>query len=270
MLVVAVLGMAASPSSSPELLEKALQSYGAQDYGKARSLLEAYTSAVPQEAGFVYYYIGDCYYRQGDNTNAQVWLKRAVKTGWNKQEALWRLYKIAEKSGAKEEQSQYAALLDRFKEDLEEVTLAAHHLPPPGPDGLIRTPIGLDNRYWAKRYLEWGHVGDAIIKMEYWEGAQLPVELHLRTNGEKSSYDWIASTCREWAGMLRERKAAPGEIEAVEAKARHYELKAMVMEARTAAGKLKEISQKEINRRLYGSPTVGTSGQVIKDEDLDE
>lgn len=226
------------------LLTKACQAFGKEEYATARSWLELHQTKNPGDAPLTYYYIGECYFQAGDMANAERWLVRAAATDFNKQESLWRLSQIASNRADLVNQQKYEAALADMAAQLEAARRAIVCWPPENPDGTVtlRMTVGstCDGVCWAGKFRVWGCLEHAITQLECWEANEVPLEKRLRTERELFGYGELASYCEELAEKWRDENRDPGLIETVEMKARHYALKVLIVESRNAAGKLEK------------------------------
>lgn len=96
----------------PQLLNEGLTQYAKGKHQESAQSLRDYAAKNPDDARFVYYYVGDCLYQRGEFDDAEYFLKKAMQEGLNKQEATWRLMEIAIREGDEITAGKYKKLLD--------------------------------------------------------------------------------------------------------------------------------------------------------------
>lgn len=234
--VSAVLGHA-----DDDLLTQGCRAFGREDYVTARGLLERYRAAAAADSTLADYYIGECYFKAGDEANAERWFGRAIEMEFNRQESFWRLAQIASNRTDLVAQRKWETAIEELKTEFERKRKAIVCWPPPNPDGTVTLPmvsVRRDGRSWAATYYRRGCLEHAITQMEHWQTCELEFEKRLRTEEELFAYQRLAIWCAELAERWEQEAQNPAEIEHVRLKARLASLRAMIVETRKAAGKL--------------------------------
>jgi hypothetical protein len=76
--------------------EEALRYFGREEYGKVPGLLEQSGVMQSPKAPMFYFYLGECFYRTNDMTNARIYFKKAYLSPFNSYEAGNRLFAVSQ------------------------------------------------------------------------------------------------------------------------------------------------------------------------------
>jgi len=263
---------AQTPVGDAAALEAGLRAFGREEYANAKEMLERYAVTHTNQSAMLYFYQGECAYQMNNRSVAKGYFQRTFRTVFNKDEAADRLIMILEEDGESEktqEVRQYRReRIKEFEYPASYDTRWSMTQPRGEPDkedwryGILGTGThsffshGLSN-------LALGFPSGAAWHFE--GGVLRDVPMNDRFSSEKAlqHYQKLTKAYRQKAALFRSKTinvrgydesqreevranqkkhmAEHGDQEAAQAEqlAEHYRLKAIVVEARMAAKKLK-------------------------------
>jgi tetratricopeptide (TPR) repeat protein len=244
-------------------LDEALRAFGRKEYAHAREALQVFSKAHPDQAAYLYYYIGECYYQTNDLSNARKYFERAFATLFNKDEAADKLVAIWEKEASGAATEPYRIYqTNRIQENRDSSPDPRWEIAQPlgqrDPDEPLK-PVGAgrNSEYLNGRYfLGCGHPSIAVYYLERGVVVNIPLPHRFDSENALLYYTKLAKAYREKAQLFQSRKfrldgydasrtqevavainkylEEHGKKEVAEAEqlAEHYRLKAIVVDAR--------------------------------------